>query len=76
MNGHKSNVALGCCQTADVLVGPRDSCQWVYDAGEAGTLLECDRDFAVAGVCGSGSNTDCPEGSYFGVYCCPYSDER
>ena len=76
-DNRKVNFSLECCQTSDVKVGPRDYCTWKFDNGEAGTLLECDKDYALAGVCGSGSDTDCDnKNSYFGIYCCPYEDVR
>lgn len=74
-DGTDHYVTYECCSTKDVTVGPEELCGWFY--GASGDKLTCTKNFAVAGYCGSGKDSDCADKTaYHGIFCCPFTDNR
>ena len=71
-DGHHWSFTMDCCYTRDLEVAEQKFCVWSY--GNYGNSVKCPNGYLAAGYCGSGKNADCPGDTYFGVFCCPYTD--
>merc|ERR1712150_41339 len=67
------SIVIDCCTSMDVQVADHDMCVWSY--GNYGNEVKCPSGYLMAGYCGSGSKADCPSETFFGVFCCPYTDQ-
>ena len=73
-DGQNHFIAFTCVENNDIETEAIDKCAWIY--GKYGVQLECPDNYVMSGLCGSGGKGDCRDGTFTGIFCCPYSDIR